>query len=129
VVHGVKGDRAAKLRRMCPSCREADHRSTITSSHCEDSCSAGTMTTANPAAVHRENTLKAKLGRPYLLVVIRQLLLLSGDVELNPGPLDGEYSSVNYRTWSTFFSCACCCIGVDFELGPKGRASPGLQVP
>jgi hypothetical protein len=93
VVHGVKGDRAAKLRRMCPSCREADHRSTITSSHCEDSCSAGTMTTANPAAVHREkgvNTLKAKPGRPYLLIVIRQLLLMSGDVELNPGPQDGE---------------------------------------
>ena len=27
-------------------------------------------------------------GHAYLLVVIRQLLLMSGDVELNPGPLD-----------------------------------------
>ena len=26
----------------------------------------------------------------FLLVVIRQQLLMSGDVELNPGPLDGE---------------------------------------
>jgi hypothetical protein len=72
VIRGVrlKSDRAAKLCRMCPSCREMG-----------------------------VDILKAKPSRPYLLVVIRQLLLLSGDVELNPGPLDGEYSSVNnYRT-------------------------------
>ena len=27
----------------------------------------------------------------FLLVVIRQRLLMSGDVELNPGPLDGKF--------------------------------------
>jgi hypothetical protein len=93
VVRFVKGDRAATLCRMCPSCGQAYHRLTTTSSHCEDSCSAGTMTTTNPASVHREkgvNTVEAKPSRPYLLVVIQQLLLMSGDVELNPGPLDGE---------------------------------------
>ena len=30
-------------------------------------------------------------GCTYRLVVIRQLLLMCGDVELNPGPLDGEF--------------------------------------
>ena len=28
----------------------------------------------------------------FLLVVIRQRLLMSGDVELNPGPLDGKFT-------------------------------------
>jgi hypothetical protein len=75
---------------MCPSCGE--DRLTTISSHCEDS---STVITANPVAVHREKemdtvTVEAKPGRSYLLVVIRQLLLMSGDVELNPGPLDGE---------------------------------------
>ena len=32
----------------------------------------------------------AEEGQMYLLVIIRQRLLRSGDVELNPGPLDGE---------------------------------------
>jgi hypothetical protein len=47
------------------------------------------MATANPA-MYREKGVDTLKGRPYLLVVIRQLLLMSGDVELNPGPLDGE---------------------------------------
>ena len=77
---------------MCPSCSKADNGISTTSSHYEDGCSTGSMTAANPA-VDREkgvNKLDTKPGRSYLLVVIRQLLLLSGDVELNPGPLDGE---------------------------------------
>ena len=89
VVHRV---RAARLCRICPSCHKADNGITATSSHYEDGCSAGSTTAVNPA-INREkgaNTLDTKPGRSYLLVVIRQLLLLSGDVELNPGPLDGE---------------------------------------
>ena len=36
----------------------------------------------------------------YLLVVKRQCLLLSGDVELNPGPLDqGRLHTVNYHQY------------------------------
>ena len=92
VVHAVRADRAARLYRMCPSCRKADNVITTTSSHCEDGCSTGSTTAANPA-INREKGVKkldTKPGRSYLLVVIRQLLLLSGDVELNPGPLDGE---------------------------------------
>ena len=38
----------------------------------------------------------AAKGQMYLLVVIRQRLLRSGDVELNPGPLDSEWCSYNY---------------------------------
>ena len=99
VVRAVRADRAARLCPSCrkadngPSCRKADNGITTTSSHCEDCCSAGSTTAANPA-VNREkgvNKLDTRPGRSYLLVVIRQLLLLSGDVELNPGPLDGEY--------------------------------------
>ena len=98
VVRAVRADHAARLCRMCPSCRKADNGISTTSSHCEDGCSAGSMTAANPA-VNREkgvNKLNTSLntvtkpGRSYLFVVIRQLLLLSGDVELNPGPLDGK---------------------------------------
>ena len=92
VVRAVRADRAARLCRMCPSCCKADNGISTTSSHCEDGCSAGSTTAANPA-VNREkgvNKLDTKPSRSYLLVVIRQLLLLSGDVELNPGPLDGE---------------------------------------
>ena len=36
----------------------------------------------------------------YLLVVKHQCLLLSGDVELNPGPLDqGRLHTVNYHPY------------------------------
>ena len=39
----------------------------------------------------------------YLLVVKRQCLLLSGDVELNPGPLDqGRLHTVNYHPYKLF---------------------------
>ena len=99
VVRVVRADHAARLCRMCPSCRKADNGIDTTSSNCKDGCSAGSTTAANPA-VNREkgaNKLDTKPGCSYLLVVIRQLLLLSGDVELNPGPLDGE-SRVLLRT-------------------------------
>ena len=33
----------------------------------------------------------AEEGQMYLIVIIHQRLLRSGDVELNPGPLDGEW--------------------------------------
>ena len=92
VVRAVRADRAARLCRMCPSCCKADNGISTTSSHCEDGSSAGSMTAVNPA-VNREkgvNKLDTKPCHSYLLVVIRRLLLLSGDVELNPGPLDGE---------------------------------------
>ena len=55
-------------------------------SHCEgSSCSAKALANAETEVI----TLVAK-GRAHLLVVIRQLLLMAGDVELNPGPLDGK---------------------------------------
>ena len=41
----------------------------------------------------------------YLLVVKHQRLLLSGDVELNPGPLDqGRLHTVNYQPYKLFDS-------------------------
>ena len=92
VVRTIRADHFARLCRMCPSCHKADNGISTTLSHCEDGYSAGSTTVANPA-VSREkgmNKLDTKPSRSYLLVVIRQLLLLSGDVELNPGPLDGE---------------------------------------
>ena len=34
-------------------------------------------------------------GEMYLLVIIHQRLIMSGDVELNPGPLDGEFITID----------------------------------
>ena len=92
MVRVIRVDRAARLCRMYPLCRKADNGISTTSSHCEDGCSAGSTTAANPAVNQEKgvNKLDTKPGRSYLLVVIRQLLLLSGDIELNPGPLDCE---------------------------------------
>ena len=103
VVRAVKADHttidnATKHSSMqCPIYHKADCRLISTTTYCEDSCSTKAMITANPAVCRDQGTrvltcyvLEVK-SRTSLLVVIRQLLLLSGDVELNPGPLDGEY--------------------------------------
>ena len=101
VVRAVRADCATKHCPMCPLYQKADHKlisSTTTLSCCEGSCSAKAMTTTNPAVYRgREKSevsysvIEVK-GCRYLLVVIRQLLFMSGDVELNPGPLDSEYN-------------------------------------
>ena len=98
VVRAVKTDRATtKHCPMCPLCHEADHRLTTTLSHCKGDCSTKTMTTANPTIYYRDRETRVVTypvfevkGCTNILVVIRRLLLMSGDVELNPGPLDGE---------------------------------------
>ena len=36
----------------------------------------------------------AEKGEMYLLVIIHQRLIMSGDVELNPGPMNGEFITI-----------------------------------
>ena len=47
-------------------------------------------TTDLPLAEETAVMLRAIEVIAFLLVIIRQRLLMSGDVELNPGPLDGK---------------------------------------
>ena len=58
--------------------------------HRKANCSSKVVATTSPAMSYIE-TIEVK-GHMYLLMIIRQRLLISGDVELNPGPLDhGEW--------------------------------------
>ena len=99
VVRAVKADQAAIYCPISSSHRKAGHRlmtrlsATITVSNCKGSRSAKVTTTGLSLRESRGTTdsvFKVK-GQAYHMVVIRQLLLMSGDVELNPGPLDSEY--------------------------------------
>ena len=58
---------------------------------CRSSSVMGTSNDSVPCC--RETAVMIESGGMYLLAIICQHLLLSGDVELNPGPLDGEYGS------------------------------------
>ena len=99
VVHAVKADQAAIYCPKSSSHHKAGHRlmtklsAAIPVCNCKASQSAKVTTTDLCPRESRgiaDSIFKVK-GRAYLLVVIRQLLLMSGDVELNPGPLDSEY--------------------------------------
>ena len=96
VVHAIKVDHTTKHCLMCPICHKADHKSI------EGSCCAKARTTANPA-VCRDQEMRVikysflKTNGANLLVVIQRFLLMSGDIELNPGPLDGEYLVTGYK--------------------------------
>ena len=65
-------------------CTSKDH--TVDSSNHKASYSSNFMASTSPAPVM---SLFDVRGHVYLQAVIRQRLLMSGDVELNPGPIDG----------------------------------------
>ena len=91
IVHAVKANHAAKHCLMSPSHHKA---STTIVLHCEGSWRVMVVATASPAAYREMRVITYPVfevkGCANLLLIIQQLLLMSGDVELNPGPLDGE---------------------------------------
>lgn len=52
-----------------------------------------------------EKMMAMLCGIHFILVILRQRLIMSGDVELNPGPLDGKY---NYTILLYNMRTACC---------------------
>ena len=70
----------------------------------EASCSANFMASTNPTLAVGVFDVRGHVR--YLRAVIRQRLLMSGDVELNPGPLDGMMSFILIFTYITFI-CSC----------------------
>ena len=103
VVRAIKADREdrAKVKgdNMTP-CKSSNHKAernvvtakavvkdrTVDPSNHEAGCSSNFMASTSPVPVM---SLFDVRGHVYLRAVIRHRLLMSGDVELNPGPING----------------------------------------
>ena len=101
IVRAVKADQAVIYCPISSSHHKAGHRlmirlsAAITVSNCKGNQSAKVTTTGlhvcrGSRGIIPYSVFEVK-GQAYHMAVIRQLLLMSGDVELNPGPLDSEY--------------------------------------
>ena len=70
------------------------HRSkvmkSVTVSQCHHKADQSSKVVATTMTYIETMCMFVMKGHMYILMIIRQRLLMSGDVELNPGPLDGE---------------------------------------
>ena len=98
MVHAVKFHKpkadydTAKGCAVAPLRYKTDHESKVAVVACYEACWSSKVmdTTTDSALCCREAVVMTEGGGMYLLAIIRQHLLMSGDVEVNPGPLDGE---------------------------------------
>ena len=81
---------------------------TVSQCHRKVDRSSKVVATTSPAMIYIETMcIFVVKGHMYLLMIIRQRLLMSGDVELNPGPLDGECTDVHFEL----------CIPLKIQVG------------
>ena len=90
---------------------------TVSQCHHKADYSSKVVATTSPAMTYIETMCMFVVkGHVYLLMIIRQRLLMSGDVELNPGPLDGEYYEMKHVASINLWYLCACIKGVDTDL-------------